>query len=106
MDELLLARIKRLILAQKYLFSEKAEIELLRDHITRMDVIEAIINAPKITKKIKSRSKYKTSKIEYLYIIPGITWDGIPIYTKGTIKHFEGEDVFYLLISSKRYIGS
>ena len=60
MNEFLLAKIKRLLLAQKYFFSEKAEIELWRDHLSKMDVIEAIINAPRITKKIKSHFSKKS----------------------------------------------
>lgn len=35
-------------------------------------------------------------------MIKGITYDGMVIYTKGKITTFEGREVFYVLISSKR----
>jgi hypothetical protein len=39
---------------------------------------------------------------ETLYVIKGISYDGVVIYTKGRIATFEGREVFYVLISSKR----
>lgn len=36
------------------------------------------------------------------YVIKGLTFDGLDIYTKGKILTKEGIDVFYVLISTKR----
>jgi hypothetical protein len=35
-------------------------------------------------------------------VIKGMTFDGLDIYTKGKVLTKEGEDVFYVLSSSKR----
>jgi hypothetical protein len=44
MDDVLV-RIKRAVLAGRYLFSEKASCELEADGLTELDVAEAILNA-------------------------------------------------------------
>jgi hypothetical protein len=49
-----LVRIKRLVLKGHYQFSEKARIEMKIDGITEQDVIESILNAVAIYKKIRS----------------------------------------------------
>ena len=36
------------------------------------------------------------------YVIKGLTFDGLDIYTKGKILTKEGIDIFYVLVSSKR----
>lgn len=37
-----------------------------------------------------------------LYVIKGLTFDGVDIYTKGKILRKDGVDIFYVLISSKK----
>jgi hypothetical protein len=37
-----------------------------------------------------------------LYVIVGITHEGIVVYTKGTFRPFQGKEHFYLLVSAKR----
>ena len=37
-----------------------------------------------------------------LYVIKGLTFDGLAIYTKGKILKYAEQEVFYVLISSKR----
>jgi hypothetical protein len=96
-----LVRIKRLVLAQRVIFTAKAEGEMYADGLSHELVFEAIINAPAITKTLRSRNP-RSSRRETLYIIKGITYDGMVIYTKGRIATFEGREVFYVLISSKR----
>jgi len=95
------ARIKRLVISRKVLFTEKATDELRNDDLTREDVYEAILNAPCIQKTLASRNP-RTGAREKLYVIKGMTFDGIDIYTKGKILQHLGEEVFYVLISSKR----
>jgi len=90
-----------LVISRRVLFTEKAELEMARDTLTPELVYEAILNAPAIYKVLRSRNP-KTKKIERLYIIKGLTFDGLEIYTKGKILKKEGIDVFYVLISSKR----
>lgn len=94
-------RIKRLVISRRVLFTEKADWEMARDSLTPELVYEAILNAPAIFKVLRSRNP-KTGKSEKLYVIKGLTFDGLEIYTKGKILKKEGVDIFYVLISSKR----
>jgi len=71
------------------------------DALTPELVFEAILNAPAIFKVLRSRNP-KTRKSEKLYVIKGLTFDGLEIYTKGKILKKEGVDIFYVLVSSKR----
>ncbi|NQU05565.1 MAG: hypothetical protein HQ568_05690 [Calditrichaeota bacterium] len=96
-----LVRIKRLVIDHKVVFTEKAEIELVRDQLTRRLVFEAILNAPAIMKTLRSRNPF-TGKREYLYVIVGLTFNGITIYTKGKLIKHNQEEQFYVLISSKQ----
>jgi len=96
-----LVRIKRLIVSRRVLFTEKAEIEMVRDSLTPELVYEAILNAPAIFKVLRSRNP-RAGKGERLYVIKGLTFDGMDVYTKGKILKREGIEVFYVLISSKR----
>jgi len=50
---------------------------------------------------LRSRNP-KTRRSEKLYVIKGLTFDGLAVYTKGKILKKEGIDVFYVLISSKK----
>jgi hypothetical protein len=96
-----LVRIKRLVVSRRVLFTEKAEIEMARDALTPELVYEAILNAPAVFKVIRSRSP-KAGRGERLYVIKGLTFDGVDVYTKGKILKKDGVEVFYVLISSKR----
>jgi hypothetical protein len=99
----LLVKIKRLIVSGNVLFTKKAELEIDRNSLTEELVLEAILNAPGISKKIRSTHPYNAEK-EYLYIIIGLTFDDIPIYTKGKIIKSDDQEKFYVLISSKRSV--
>jgi hypothetical protein len=99
-----LIRIKRLAYKGKVSFSVKAANEMRREHLDPDLVIEAILNAPAIAKKIRS-SDPLTGKREYLYVLIGKTFTGLVLYTKGKIRVENGEETLYLLISSKRSIG-
>ena len=97
----LLTRIKRLVISRKVLFTEKADQEMAIDDLTPELVFEAIINAPAIFKTLRSREPH-TGRQERLYVIKGMTFDGIDVYTKGKILRKDGVEIFYVLISSKR----
>jgi len=97
-----LVRIKRLVLAGQYAFSEKARVEMEADALTELDVAESILNAVAIYKKIRSSSPSLKQRKEYLYIIQSPNLDGIAIYTKGKLVHESGEERYYFLVSSKR----
>ena len=99
-----LVRIKRHLLAGRYAFSLKAEREMLEGDLTEADVIESIVNAPAITKVLRSRSRQRQARREMLYVIVGSTFDGVLVYTKGTIRQVAGEETYYFLISSKRWL--
>ncbi len=98
----ILVRIKRAVLAGRYVFSEKARLEMEADGLEEMDIAESILNAVAIYKKIRSRSPSHKKAREYLYIIQSPNLDGIAIYTKGKLVREAGEEVYYFLVSSKR----
>jgi hypothetical protein len=98
----ILVRIKRAVLAGRYAFSEKAQIEMEIDGLEELDVAESILNAVAIYKKIRSTSPFRQKKKEYLYIIQSPNLDGIAIYTKGKLVRQSGEEIYYFLVSSKR----
>ena len=99
----ILVKIKRLVLTGNILFTKKAQFEIDKDNLTEELICEAIINAPGISKKIRSVNP-KSGKREYLYVIIGLTFDDIPIYTKGKILKTDDQEKFYVLISSKKSI--
>ena len=74
---------------------------MARAALTPELVYEAILNAPAIFKVLRSRNP-KSGTSERLYVIKGLTFDGLAVYTKGKILKKEGIDVFYVLISSKK----
>ncbi|MEK7832435.1 MAG: hypothetical protein AAB401_15195 [Acidobacteriota bacterium] len=98
----ILIRIKRAVLAGRFIFSEKAILELNTDGLTELDVVESILNAVAIYKKLRSTSPMRIKPKEYLYVIQSTNLNGLPIYTKGKLTRKDGEDTYYFLISSKR----
>lgn len=98
----MLVRIKRAVLAGRYVFSEKARIEMEVDSITEMDVAESILNAVAIYKTIRSQSPFRKGAKEYIHIIQSTNLEGLPIYPKGKLIKEAGEDTYYFLISSKK----
>ena len=98
----ILVRIKRTILAGRYAFSEKARVEMESDSLTEFDVAESIINAVAIYKRLRSRSRQRLSRIEYLYVIQSTNLEGVMVYSKGKLVREHGEDHYYFLVSAKR----
>ncbi|MBI1764174.1 MAG: hypothetical protein HYR56_22345 [Acidobacteria bacterium] len=98
-----LIKIKRAVLAGRYSFSDKAQMELAADGLEDIDVVEAIANAMVIHKKIRSRSPLR-QQTEYLYVIQSTNLDGIFIYTKGKFVRVGDTELFYFLISAKRSV--
>lgn len=98
----ILVRIKRAILAGHYNFSEKARTEMKMDGLAEFDVLESILNAVAIYKRIRSTSPYRKQTREYLYVIQSTNLAGLPIYTKGKLDSEAGFDTYYFLVSSKR----
>lgn len=97
-----LVRIKRAVLAGHYIFSDKARAEMKTDGLTELDVLESILNAVAIYKRIRSTSPYRKRAREYLYVIQSTNWAGLPIYTKGKLDSETGFETYYFLVSSKR----
>jgi hypothetical protein len=79
----------------------KATDERRDDGLSVEDVCEAILNARSITKTLRSISPTRANRGERLYVIEGATYDGLWIYTKGTIRRSGDRQVFYVLISAK-----
>ncbi len=98
----ILVRIKRAVLAGRYVFSEKARIEMELDGLTELDIVEAIANAVTIFKKVRSTSPLRKVGKEYLYIIQSTNLEGVVIYTKGKLVKESGAEAYYFLISSKK----
>ncbi len=96
-----LIRIKRAVLTGRYVFSEKASVEMEADGLTELDVIESILNAVAVFKRIRSRVPSKTSR-EYLYVIQSPNLEGLAIYSKGKLVREAGHETYYFLISSKK----
>jgi len=63
-----LIRIKRAVLAGRYVFSEKARSEMETDDLTEVDIAESILNASVIYKKVRSTSPSRRRRREYLYV--------------------------------------
>ena len=97
-----LVRIKRLVVRGAVRFTEKARMELDADGLEPEDALEAILSAPGIKKTLRSRSTRRLTRRETLYVIVGVSFRGVPIYTKGVIRKDQGHDVLYILVSSKR----
>lgn len=71
---------------------------MINNHLIQGHVFEAIFNAPAIVGKTRSK-KTRTDKTKTLYLLNGVTVDGVFVSTKGKID--EDENV-YVLISLKR----
>ena len=99
-----LIRIKRAVLAGRYVFSEKARIEMETDDLTEADIAESILNADAIYKRVRSTSPLRKRRREYLYIIESPNLDGLVIYTKGKLVEAAGLETYYFLVSSKEAI--
>ena len=76
------------------------------EDITELEVAEAIMNAHRIDKVIRSRSPRRGSSAERLYVIKGLTLANRLLYTKGKILRESDEsgherETFYIFISAK-----
>ena len=98
-----LVQIKRLVIARRVFFTKKARTEIERDRLTEDLILEAILNAPLIQKRLNSLNP-TTGKRETLFVISGFTYTGLVIYTKGKVVHLDGTEYYYVLISSKRSV--
>ena len=96
-----LIHIKRMVLAGRVIFTDKAEVEMFADGLTPELICESIINAPAVSKSLRSHDP-RTGRPERLYVIKGWTYDGLGIYTKGKIVTREGVEFYYVLVSSKK----
>lgn len=99
MDPLL--QIKRLVLSRAVEFTAKALDEIEADDLNARDVLESIVNAQRIFKVLKSRSRFRRYAREKLYVIKSFSFDGTLIYTKGAIVNESGRKTFYILVSAK-----
>ncbi len=96
-----LNKIKRLVIRKRVIFTDKAQAEMKVDDLDEDQVYEAIINAPAITKRIRSKNP-QTGEKEYMYVILGQTFEGLAIYTKGKILRAGDLEVFMSLSRQKR----
>lgn len=101
-----LVRIKRLVVAGRYDFTLKADLDCARDGLTREDVVESILTAQFLRVK-NSQSPWRRASRERLYFIDSFNFEGVPIYSKGVIRKVSAhESDFYILISGKRSVHS
>jgi hypothetical protein len=82
-------------------FTAKAIEERLSDGLTVEDVLESVVNANAVKKVLRSRSTSRSQRRELLYVIESPSFTGIWIYTKGTIRRKDDQEVFYVFVSSK-----
>ena len=97
-----LTRIKRAVLAGRYAFTYKARMEMEIDDLTELDIVESILNARAVYKRLRSTNPSRSKRREYLYIIQSTNLDGLVIYTKGKLVEAAEAETYYLLVSSKR----
>src|SRR5512136_624984 len=94
-----LIRIKRLVVAGRYRFTLKAELECAGDGLTTQDVVESILTAQFLRVK-NSKSPWRRGARERVYIIDGFNFEGTGVYSKGVIREIsEDESEYYILIS-------
>lgn len=93
--------IKRLVFNGRVDFTQKALDEIEEDRLRVSDVLESLLNAQTIKKVLRSTSRFRRAKGEKLYVIQSFNFSGTCVYTKGAIRREEGQEVFYVLISSK-----
>ena len=74
-----LIRIKRAVLAGRYVLTEKAGIEMHASDLLDTDIIESIACAKAIYKRLRSTSPLRGHQTEYLYIIISPNLSGISI---------------------------
>ena len=98
----ILIRIKRAVISGQYVFSDKAEVEMDRDDLTELDVVESILTAAAIHKTVRSRSRSRQRAREKLYVIVSTNLSGTLIYSKGKLVSKAGVDTYYFLVSSKK----
>ena len=72
------------------------------DGLTEFDVAESIVNAVAIYKRLRSRSRRRSNRTEYLYVIQATNLEGVMVYSKGKLVREKGEDHYYFLVSAKR----
>ena len=96
-----LIRIKRAVLAGRYVFSEKARIEMETDDLTEVDIVESILNAEAIYKRLRSTNPSRKRRREFLYVIQSTNLDGLVIYTKGKLVEGVEVETYYFLVSAK-----
>ncbi len=77
-----LVRIKRAVLAGNYVFTEKAQSEMDVDGLSEIDVLECIVGASRIDKKLNSTGVRRGHGRERLYVIVNRNLAGVLIYTK------------------------
>ena len=100
----MLIRIKRAVLSGRYVFSEKARIEMETDDLTEIDIAESILIADAIYKRVRSTSRSRTRRREYLYVIQSPNLDGLVIYSKGKLVEATQGETYYFLISAKEAV--
>jgi hypothetical protein len=96
-----LTRIKRLVVAGRVEFTNKAALERLADGLSVEDILESILNANALKKTLRSRSPERPTSGEHLYVIESPSYTGIWIYSKGCIRRKGGREIYYVFISSK-----
>src|SRR5690242_18884391 len=97
----ILSRMKRCVLLRQVRFTLKAIDERVLDDLSEMEVLESLVNATRIEKKVRSISPTRCKrKVEYLYIIHSPTARCQIVYSKGKFVDERGFEIYYLLISA------
>ncbi|MBI4705504.1 MAG: hypothetical protein HY744_30795 [Deltaproteobacteria bacterium] len=96
-----LAKIKRLVLAGRLVWTVHAETQMAECGLDRQAVVEAILNAQWVQTK-RSRSPWRRGRTERVHIIKSFSFDGVFVYVKGVVRTVHGRDEFYVIVSAKK----
>lgn len=96
-----LAKIKRLVLAERVVWTLHAEAQMAECGLDRQAVIEAILNAQFVVTK-RSASPRRGVDRERVHIVKSFTFDGLFVYVKGVIRKVDGREAFYVVVSAKK----
>jgi hypothetical protein len=96
-----LEQIQRAVRSGNYELTIKARLDMDVDDLDPQGVIESILNATQVFKTIRSTSKDRRKRREYLHIIISPDSSGVLIYTKGKLEARASKVTYYIFVSAK-----
>jgi hypothetical protein len=72
--------------------------------VVRRAALCVVLIEPAVYKTLRSASASRGRRRELLYVVLGITHEGILVYTKGALRRHGREEHFYVFVSAKRSV--